>query len=464
MGVYTGIRKSLLISVLSAVLAGCTPLPEEEQAFSEFISSEPVHELSGSVSEETADSELASDADLSRILAFAAVHNPGLRASFHSWQAAREKVSYSGSLPDPQFSFMYFLREIETKVGPQQGKVSFSQMIPSPGKLSAMEQMVLKQAEVKYREFQTAKLTLFRKIRTAYYKYAYLSEAEILVRENIDRLNLLGGVIDTAYRGGKAPYSNYIRIQIGIEKEKERLASLKDSKENMILTLNAMLNRGGQSGFPAPRIALTPVFTGEALEPEELLSLLKRYNPELTVIDKQIEAAEQGLSLASSSDSSNFMVGADWAITGRSEMNVEDNGKDPVMVMFGLSVPLNRAKYRAMEDEAREKLRAVRKMKHNRENLLLAEARVTLNDLSSARRRIALFRDNLLEKAQQSYDVSRKAFQSGETDFLDMLDNIKLIIEMQLTLAMEKSQQLQKEADLLFMFGEEHSIFEEKKP
>ena len=49
----------------------------------------------------------------------AALNNPGLEAVFNHWKAALERVPQAKTLPDPRFSYRYFIQEIETRVGPQ---------------------------------------------------------------------------------------------------------------------------------------------------------------------------------------------------------------------------------------------------------------------------------------------------------------------------------------------------------
>ncbi len=49
----------------------------------------------------------------------AALNNAALKASFQTWKAALESVPQAKVLPDPKFTYGYFIREVETRVGPQ---------------------------------------------------------------------------------------------------------------------------------------------------------------------------------------------------------------------------------------------------------------------------------------------------------------------------------------------------------
>ena len=73
---------------------------------------------------------LDNNSTLEDYLAYAALSNPQLKAAFMEWKAAMYKIPQAGSLPDPRFNYAYFIREVETRVGPQEQKIGFSQMFP----------------------------------------------------------------------------------------------------------------------------------------------------------------------------------------------------------------------------------------------------------------------------------------------------------------------------------------------
>ena len=67
----------------------------------------------------------------------AAENNPGLLSQYKDFEAALQKVPQVSTLPDPSFSFGYFVSPVETRVGPQQARFSLTQMIPWFGTLKA---------------------------------------------------------------------------------------------------------------------------------------------------------------------------------------------------------------------------------------------------------------------------------------------------------------------------------------
>src|SRR6056297_447338 len=83
----------------------------------------------------------------------AAENNPQLQASYNEYQAALQRIPQVNALPDPEFSFGYFISPVETRLGPQQAKFSLSQMFPWFGTLEARGDAASLQAESKFQSF-----------------------------------------------------------------------------------------------------------------------------------------------------------------------------------------------------------------------------------------------------------------------------------------------------------------------
>ena len=69
------------------------------------------------------------DNNLKIYLELSAANNPGLKLHLKI-EIGIIGRSQSQALSDPKFTFTYFIEEIETRLGPQRGKVSVSQSFP----------------------------------------------------------------------------------------------------------------------------------------------------------------------------------------------------------------------------------------------------------------------------------------------------------------------------------------------
>src|SRR6056297_4252318 len=118
----------------------------------------------------------AQDTTLNAFLKEAAENNPGVKAAYHEYYAALEKVPQVSALPDPKLSFGYFISPVETRLGPQQMKFSVSQMFPWFGTLKKKEEAYAEKAKVKYQQFLGVKNKVYKKVKLKWYELYKVKE------------------------------------------------------------------------------------------------------------------------------------------------------------------------------------------------------------------------------------------------------------------------------------------------
>ncbi len=376
--------------------------------------------------------ELDNGSSVSDYLEYAALNNPSLEASFNRWKASLEKVSQARSLPDPRFTYSYFIREVETRVGPQRQKFGIAQKFPWPGKLALHAQTATEEAGAQEQRFQAARLKLYYEVKTAFYDYYYLSRSLAVTSENLQLLTSLESVARAKYTTGEAGYSAIIKAQVELGKMEDRLKSLEDYRGALAAGLNSVLNRPVGAPLPWPaEIDLAEVELNE----ERLFALLSERNPELKSLDFQADKEKTAVELAKKDFYPDITLGLDYLETGPALMpSTIDDGKDPLMAMVSINLPLNRGKYRAGEREAIRRHNAALLERRDRENRLLAELKATLFNFRDAGRKLGLYRQVLIPKAEQSLNTARQAFiVSGNVDFLELIDAQRTLLEFQLS-------------------------------
>jgi outer membrane protein TolC len=124
----------------------------------------------------------------------------------------------------------------------------------------------------------------------------------------------------------------------------------------------------------------------------------------------------------------------DYVQTGGARMTgVSDSGKDPVMAGFSVNIPLWWSKYRAGVREAENRYAATQQDRQDRANRLSTDLRLALFKFQDAERKIALYRDALIPKADQNLKVIQRSFEAGKSDFLSLIDAERILLEFQLT-------------------------------
>lgn len=402
---------------------------------------------------------LGTHPELSGYLAYAALHNSGLEAAFNRWQAAVEKAPQAKALPDPRFTYAYFIEEVETRVGPQEQKFGLTQMFPWFGTLQLRGNVAMEEAKAAYERYQAEKLRLFYRVKKAFYEFYYVGRAIAITEDNIELLKRFESVAQAQYRGG-ASISGVIKAQVELGKLDERVRSLRDLRTPLSARLNAAMNRPASDLLPWPTNA--PLRELELPE-KELFSRLVTDNPELKSLDALITKEREGIALARKAYFPDFMVGVDYIDTGGALMaGTPDSGKDPVIGMIGVDLPVWWWKNKAGVQEARRRHRAAVAQRAEREKELEAEIAMAFYRFRDAARKIRLFRDTLIPQAEEALFVTEESYRAGKVDFLSLIDAERLLLEFQLSYEQALSEREQRLAKIEMLTGQEFSNPEKK--
>lgn len=390
---------------------------------------------------------------LPEYLVEAAEKNPELRAAFYRWKSALERVPQATALPDPRLSFGGYIRPIETRTGPQRAKLGISQTFPWFGKLSLKGYRLSQQAAAAKAVVDAKKLDIFYDVKQAYYEYAFVSQAAGITAEIIELVRYLESVARARYSAGSSPYADVIRTQVELGKLEDRLATTLDMKLPLKAQLNTALNRPVDEYVPDP--PEVPVMR-LCMTDEELLRDMLQSNPKLLALQSTAEGEETGIDLAKKDFYPDITAGVETIFTGDARTpGVKNEGENPVIASLSINLPIWQESRRAAVREAESKLKAVRREKEGLERRLSSNLELALYKYRDAERKINLYRDTLIPKAEQSLGVSLEAFQTGAGTSLDLLDAEKTLLELQLAYVRALTDQAQRLAEMETIVGRE---------
>ncbi len=402
-----------------------------------------------------AETKSASEAleTLSEYLTQAALSNEELKAAFYRWKAALEKVPQVESLPDPRFTFDYFIRSIETRTGPQQARFQLAQTFPWFGKLNLKGDMATQEASAVKAEYDALKLKIFFDVKNAYFEYGYLAKAVEITKENIELLRYLEGVARARYSAGATPYADVIRTQVELGKLEDRLKTLVDLRTPMMAKLIAAMNMPADSVLPWP--VDVPVME-IAMTQEELFQQLPEHNPRIKRFE-YLEAMEQtGIELAQKDYYPDFTLGLQTITTGEAvNPAVPDSGEDPIIASVSINLPVWWDKRRAAVSEAHSRRLSAKTGNQAVQDTLRADMQLALYKYRDAQRKIDLYQNTLIPKAEQSLGVTLEAFQAGLRSSLDLIDAEKTLLEFALAHVRALADQAQSFAKLEMLLGKE---------
>jgi outer membrane protein TolC len=378
---------------------------------------------------------------LGEYLQYAALHNSGLRAAFEEWKAALEQVPQAKALPDPKFTYNYFIEQLQTRQ-----QVGVMQTFPWFGKIAARTDAAAAAANAAQKRYEARKLQLFFAVKEAFYEYVYLGRAGRITRENLELMRHFEAVTRTKHITGTAVHPDVIRAQIEVAELQNELISIERMREPTVARLSAALNRPAESPLPWPRPEPAPPIE---LDRRTLIAALKEANPELQAAGFDVERLRREVDVAKQSFYPEIGLGAEWMA-----MNMGPGARDDdVRVALELNLPLWRTSYRAGEMQARALARRAEHERLDLENNLSAQVERILYEFEDSGRRAELYSGTLIPSVKELIGASEAAYLAGTIDFLSLIEAERTLLKYRLEEERASTNRQQRLAELEMLVG-----------
>jgi outer membrane protein TolC len=416
---------------------------------------------------------------LSHYLGFAVKNNPAVLQKFTEYKAALQKIPQAGSLPDPELTAGVLLQKMELMQGYQVADIQIMQMFPWFGVLrNAKDEMNL-MAKAKFESFAEARSGLIYDVQRTWYELNKIKQ-ELIVSQNninilktIERLTLIrfqspvstgsgsssgeinssvassslsskgsGGMLTmggnseanspAASNGanssmGGNPMSqsqsgsglaDLYRIQIELGDLENNIESLKTKMVTLTARFNTFLNRPVTAPVELPDSLKTETFNSSVKSVSDSI-LLK--NPMLSMLKYEQESIDARYRMVSKMGYPMVGLGLKYSIISKfAYASTAMNGKDMVMPMVTVTLPVYRKKYKAMKSEAELVKTATQQGYSAASNTLQAEFYEALQLYQDARRRQQLYANQTL-LADKSLNIMLKSFSSSNAGLTDIL-------------------------------------------
>lgn len=407
-------------------------------------------------------------------LIIAAENNPNLKSNYFQYQAALEKVPQVGSLPDPQLSFSFFTMPMERYMGNQIGTISLMQMFPWFGTLNEAKNEMTYMAEAKFEIFNETRSMLFYEVKANWYALQLLEQEITISKENIELLktmeqialtrfksgggssgsmdmkssNMQGGSNNEGGMGGmnmsstnqpiststnqsinpsvNQPIStsnsgtmiDVLRVQMEINELENNIALLEDSKIPIIARFNQLLNREKNE----------PLVLSDSISPASMpISLhdvadsIKLNNPMLKMFEQEEEAFSAQEKMNQKMGLPMIGVGLQYDIfQPRTNSESMMNGRNMLMPMATVSIPLWRKKYSASVKESQYMRQSINEQKQDVSNQLMVSYEDALKDFRDADRRVKLYQEQT-SLANQALNILIVQYTAEGSDFEEVL-------------------------------------------
>ena len=418
---------------------------------------------------------------LLRYLEIAARNNPTILQKFSEYQAALKKIPQAGSLSDPELSIGVFLSPMELVNGNQMADIRLMQMFPWFGVLKNAKDEMSLMAKAKFELFRDSKLQVFYDVQRNWYelykiqKDISISEKNIEILKIIERLAMvkfksaasggsgtnssssvlpsgsvqsnsagssgmqtmgsvqgssgstLSNQVSTSMQtgpmgspSGNSGLADIYRIQIETGDLENNISLLKNQRNSIMALFNTYLNR----------TVTTPVFIYENISVDTLnLSLsavsdsMLINNPMLGMLDFEKQSLEARKKMVTRMGYPMVGLGLNYSLISKTQFPMglpSMNGKDMIMPMLVVTLPIYRKKYNSMIDESELLKTATSQNYENTANSLRAEYYQAVQLFQDSKRRIKLY-DNQYQLASKSYDLMLKSFSASSSELTDVL-------------------------------------------
>lgn len=345
----------------------------------------------------------------------AAENNPGLMSAYKDFEASMQRIPQV-ALADPTLSFGYFLSPVETRVGPQRFKLSLSQMFPWFGTLQAREDAAARLAEATYQQFLDARNNIWYQVAASWYPIYETNRWIALEEENLAIIRSFEDVATVNFQNGEGSMVDVLQAEIRRETSLANLEIYRDKLKAQVVIFNNLLNRADTAMVKVPDTLLMT-------EAQEMLwrdSLLVN-NPSLTALQLRQQAAMATETVAQKEGMPRIGLGLDYvAVAKNANSTVPDNGKDVVMPMATITIPVFRKKYDAGIREAQLRQESIGSSLENKRNELLTAFENAWFSLQKEKRQLALYSKNI-EITEQALNLLYSSYGTAGNDFEELL-------------------------------------------
>ncbi len=352
-------------------------------------------------------------------------NNPELKAIHYNYEASIEKINEATDLPNTTFGAGYFISEPETRTGAQKARFSVQQKLPWFGTLKSRKEEATAMSVVDKNKLEITKRKIFLKIEKTYYKLYELNAKQKVLTEQEKLLDTYKEIALIELENNRASVVDVLKLNIA----KNNLQNQQEIVKGAILTeesaLNQLLHRDGFDALLVPDNLAIP-----DEEPTMVLDDIT-YHPELITYDYLNEVMDKKLVTNTKEGLPSVGLGLDYVIVQeRTDVNILENGKDIIMPMLSVSVPIFSKKYKSRSKQykfQKEGLIQKREAAQNDLENLMEEA---INNRITARINYDTQQKNI-EQAREVEKILRAGYQTARLDFQELLDVQQMIFSFE---------------------------------
>lgn len=388
---------------------------------------------------------------LAHYLLLAAQSNPLVMQRYYEYQASLQQIAQVAAPADPTLEAGIFLAPMEFMEGRQLAEFRLMQMFPWFGTLRASKDERSMMANARFEAFRAAKLQAMFSLQNQYYKLFLTAQTIQYKEENLQLLKSLhvlaitrfSGSVETSSGPATEGMSDAMAAPTGVQKADEGLLALNalQAEINLVetelaLLQNKRLTQAADFNLTMNRHPLMPIYLPASLdrpiEPVSHLAMednMLQNNPILGMVNAESDALEPRMRMIRRKAFPMIGLGLNYMLMDKLPgQSGEMNGKDMLMPMVAITLPVFRPKYIAMQKETNQQQFALRQQSVESINALKSDYYKALQELEDSWVRAQLY-EKQLALASQSLAVLTSGFAAGGRDLAEILQMRRQLLD-----------------------------------
>lgn len=341
--------------------------------------------------------------------------NPSLRADALRRDSFHDEAIAVGKPPDPLVTVMVDRVPQASDGEMPMIRYGITQMIPWPGKLSLMQDVVERQGDGANAELDQRKIDLKQDAERAYLMLWMNVKRRELNRAQRSLAATIASAALGRYGAGTGDHHEVARTQVEINALDIEFIDLEGERDSTIAMLNALRDQPSDTAITEPKDVSVPV-TVLAVDPFVERAIANR--PELRRM-KAMQNEANAMAASARRDPYPDLMAGIWA-------NQMIGGAPTMGGMIGFTLPIfgaSRGSHRGASLDARaggsaEDAQAMRAM-------IRAEVAEAIVRVQTAERQLDLIEKVAIPKAHESFDAALARYGSGTLDIVGVLDGLR---------------------------------------
>lgn len=363
---------------------------------------------------------------LAEIETVALENNTEIRLMEQRLRQSKAGIRSSMAVDDPEFMYRGWGTPLlqPWNLNQTQHMFMFSQTFPASGKRELRFVAANQKAEVSEAELDETKLEVAAMVRAQFYELLRNDDELRLHDEQIALARQAVASARIKYTVGKVPQQDVLKAQLALTRLADHLTMFLQDGDLARARLNTLMGRD-----PATPLEVVGEYRPVALVPTaaQLQQTAVDNRPELRAIKAAIRQSETGVRLAQKNYKPDITVTGGYMLMPSGSAN-----RNGYIAELSLNLPwLNRSKHDAEVEEAQAGVGVQNAELQRQKSVVfqeILEARIRAN---SASRLVELYRDTLRPQAQATLRATSAAYQTDQTDFLNLIDSQNAVLDVE---------------------------------